>query len=230
MPDEAGPLNFVPCPVNNLFNGPGLMLAQYNLKKDIILPEEYNVILEKLQNSLSVKERLNLFLEVSLFDIFPIKKPFSIQVPSYAIVKIEHMRNVEYLIMRYKFCGLMMIPPDLVNPFSNAFFFMRSFGFNDNNRDTVYKQDNIPAVCICAVGILPFVSNVEFITRDILKINQLDIYFAPLALMVNTRLSFEVPQNIAIAFNGRVHILQIFDNVLCFSFIYNPGIEPYELF
>ena len=94
------------------------------------------------------------------------------------------MRNIEYLVMRYDFGSLTMIPPDLVN------------AFGDNNRNAVYKQDNVAAVCICAIGILPFVGNMEPILCNIAKIYQLYIYFTLLLLVINTFFAFQVLQNL----------------------------------
>ena len=78
MPDKACSFYLIYCPANNLFDCPGLMLAQDNLKKDIVLAEEYDIIFDKFQNSFPVKERLDLFLEISLFDVLPVKKPFPV--------------------------------------------------------------------------------------------------------------------------------------------------------
>ena len=112
------------------------------------------------------------------------------------------MRNIKNLIVRDKLRRFAVIPPDLVNSFGNAFLFMSAFCLNDNHRNTVYKKDNIPPVCVSAIGVLPLVSNVESVTCNILKINQLKIYFAPFAFIINAFIAFKITKHVTIALNA----------------------------
>jgi len=47
VPDKSGALYLIPCPFNNLLNCTGLVLTQDNLKKDIVLAKENNIVLDK---------------------------------------------------------------------------------------------------------------------------------------------------------------------------------------
>src|SRR3989338_6322318 len=104
--------------------------------------------------------------------------------------------------MRNNLRRFAVIPPDLVNSFGNALFFMRAFCLNNNHRDCIYEKNNIAPICISSIGILPLISNMKSVVRNILKINQLNIYFAPLAFIVNAFIAFKITKRLTIALNG----------------------------
>src|SRR5262245_61177400 len=97
MPDEAAPEGRVLNAGNNFLDRAGLVLAQDHFGQFIILCEKDNIVVQKPQETLSVKEGLNLALVVARLDFFPVEEILPVGAPAHPVEKIQHLGDFKDL-------------------------------------------------------------------------------------------------------------------------------------
>ena len=117
--------------------------------------------------------------------MFPRENVFAVEIPRHAVEKFENLGEVEHLRQRDHFRRLLVVAPDLNQRLLHRVVFFGALAFHNGDGNAVDQENIIRPVGVAAVGVLPFLSDVEIIFGGIREFNELHIALTFLGLDKN---------------------------------------------
>jgi hypothetical protein len=197
----------------------------------VIFTGEEDKVVEHSEDTLRGNEGFNQGLEVFASGlILPVEKVFVGEAPGSAVIVMHQVGNAKYMHQSQEFGTFMVVTTDLVEGIGNAFKLGGSLCLDEDDRDTIYKKNDIGTDGVDAIGEGELVGDMKGIAVDIVHIQEVDIALSALSFDEDCLKATQIFPGVEIAFDGGRDADELFGDLFGFEVVNGARVQCLEPF